>query len=105
MKRGERLGKYTAKFLNQLRSLEFQKAVKNPFYKEVLMDMLIPNFETKKKDGPKTQAHVSELESIPFESFHISNPNHLAALFREYGHFGYNANTANRIMAVIQKEL
>lgn len=95
--RGARLGKYTAKAINQLSSPEFQTVIKNPSYKKILKQFLKPDFEPRKKGEPKTKAHISELQCIDYAVFNVSNPKHFATLIREYCHVRYSVPSANRI--------
>ena len=95
--RGARLGKYFAKAIVQFSTPDFQGAMENPLYMRKFKKSMKPDFEAKKKDAPKTEAHESELESIPYETFNICCPEHLGALLRESCHLAYNVRIANRI--------
>jgi hypothetical protein len=95
--RGERLGKYIAKSINQFADPEFQKVVKDPSYKQRFIEIMKIPFEPRQQGQPNPKQNISTLEDIPYEEFHIKNPEHYAALLRERGHMKYNANTANRV--------
>ena len=95
--RGERLGRYIAKSLNQLSDPEFQEAVKNPIYLETIKKIMSIPFVARKQGDPNPKENVSELEDIPYDEFNIANPIHHAALLRERGHMKYNADTSNRV--------
>ena len=103
--RGVRLGKYIAKAIIQFSKPDFQEAMENPVYMKKFKKSMKPDFEAKKKDAPKTEAHESELEKIPYETFNVCCPEHLGALLRESCHMAYNAYTANRIKNSILEDL
>ena len=99
------LGRYIAKAINQFSTPEFQEAVKNPSYIQIIKKIMDVPFEPRKQGGPNPKQNKSELEKIPFDEFNIANPRHYAALLRERGHIRYNASNANKVRESLLENL